>query len=101
MRSAHRLSTADANKFADAASPPASRPASRLQPANSAPLRATRTSGRPATDESTDPHGQPPQPPHLEPVDEAERMLSLQMALKCADLGHAAESLDVHLLWVR
>ncbi len=37
----------------------------------------------------------------LEPHDEAERLLSLQMALKCSDLGHAAESLDVHLLWVR
>jgi hypothetical protein len=29
------------------------------------------------------------------PLDESERLLSLQMALKCADVGHLAASLEV------
>jgi hypothetical protein len=37
----------------------------------------------------------------LTPKDEQERLLSLQVALKCADLGHLAESLPVHLQWVK
>ncbi len=36
------------------------------------------------------------QPPRR-PLDENERLLSLQLALKAADLGHLCESLDVHL----
>lgn len=36
-----------------------------------------------------------------QPLDDAERMLSLQMALKCADLGHMAAELSVHVKWVR
>jgi len=35
------------------------------------------------------------------PLDEAERMLSLQVALKCSDLGHVSAALPVHLKWVR
>ena len=34
------------------------------------------------------------------PMDEAERLLSLQLALKCSDLGHTTASLPVHLKWV-
>ncbi|KAL6763789.1 3'5'-cyclic nucleotide phosphodiesterase [Haematococcus lacustris] len=34
------------------------------------------------------------------PLDETERMISLQLALKCADLGHTAAALPVHLKWV-
>jgi len=34
------------------------------------------------------------------PLDEAERLLSLQVALKCCDLGHTASALPVHLRWV-
>ncbi|KAF5832352.1 hypothetical protein DUNSADRAFT_11762 [Dunaliella salina] len=34
-------------------------------------------------------------------LDEAKKMLLLQVALKCADLGHVAETVDVHLKWVR
>ncbi|MEW5314060.1 MAG: hypothetical protein WDW38_005584 [Sanguina aurantia] len=34
------------------------------------------------------------------PFSETERVLSLQMALKCADLGHLAQALLVHLKWV-
>ena len=34
------------------------------------------------------------------PLDEAERILSLQLALKCSDLGHTTASLPVHLKWV-
>lgn len=34
------------------------------------------------------------------PLDENERLLSLQMALKCSDLGHIASALPVHLKWV-
>ena len=30
-------------------------------------------------------------------LDEAQRLLLLQVAFKCADLGHVAEDLDVHL----
>lgn len=33
-------------------------------------------------------------------MDESERILSLQMALKCADIGHVTASLPVHLRWV-
>ncbi|KAI8469134.1 MAG: hypothetical protein J3K34DRAFT_386003 [Monoraphidium minutum] len=36
----------------------------------------------------------------LLPLDENERLLSLQMALKCADLGHLTGSLAVHKQWV-
>ena len=39
-------------------------------------------------------------PPPWRPLDENERLLSLQLALKVADLGHLCESLDVHLQWV-
>ncbi|MEW5317249.1 MAG: hypothetical protein WDW38_008563 [Sanguina aurantia] len=34
------------------------------------------------------------------PLDETERLLSLQMALKLADLGHLSAPLHVHLRWV-
>ena len=34
------------------------------------------------------------------PLDEAERILSLQMALKCSDLAHTTAGLSVHLNWV-
>lgn len=34
------------------------------------------------------------------PLDETERLLSLQMALKCADIGHIVESLETHKKWV-
>lgn len=34
-------------------------------------------------------------------MDESERMLSLQVALKCADLGHMAADLHIHIKWVR
>ena len=34
------------------------------------------------------------------PLDEAERVLSLQMALKCSDLSHTTAGLSVHLNWV-
>lgn len=30
-------------------------------------------------------------------LDEAQRLLLLQMALKCADMGHIAEEQDVHM----
>ncbi|KAF5831042.1 hypothetical protein DUNSADRAFT_13673 [Dunaliella salina] len=33
-------------------------------------------------------------------LDESKKILLLQVALKCADLGHMAESWDVHLRWV-
>ncbi|KAG2443397.1 hypothetical protein HXX76_001757 [Chlamydomonas incerta] len=36
----------------------------------------------------------------LIPLDENERILSLQMALKCSDIGHVCASLPVHLRWV-
>jgi hypothetical protein len=35
------------------------------------------------------------------PVDEGERMLGLQLALKCSDLGHISAPRAVHLKWVR
>lgn len=31
---------------------------------------------------------------------QAERLLTLQIAMKCADMGHMAESLEVHKKWV-
>ena len=34
------------------------------------------------------------------PLDEAERVLTLQLALKCSDLGHTTASLPTHLQWV-
>lgn len=34
------------------------------------------------------------------PLDEAERILSLQLALKCSDMGHISADLAVHLRWV-
>jgi len=34
------------------------------------------------------------------PLDENERMLTLQMAIKCADLGHCTAALNVHKKWV-
>ncbi|GIL88899.1 hypothetical protein Vretifemale_16705, partial [Volvox reticuliferus] len=34
------------------------------------------------------------------PLDDAERLLSLQVVLKVADLGHLAEELDVHKRWL-
>jgi hypothetical protein len=36
----------------------------------------------------------------LLPVADNDKLLSLQMALKCADLGHLAAPLGVHLRWV-
>ena len=33
----------------------------------------------------------------LWPLDEEERLLTLQMALKCSDLGHLAADLEVHV----
>ncbi len=36
----------------------------------------------------------------LTPVSDTDRLLSLQLALKCADLGHLAASRDIHLKWV-
>lgn len=33
------------------------------------------------------------------PLDENERVLGLQMALKCADVGHVTASLPVHIRW--
>ncbi|GBF94222.1 hypothetical protein Rsub_06492 [Raphidocelis subcapitata] len=36
----------------------------------------------------------------LLPLDENERLLSLQMALKCADVGHLTGALPVHKRWV-
>jgi hypothetical protein len=42
-----------------------------------------------ATEEAAAPH-----------VDEAERIIMLQMSLKCADLGHICSPLPVHLKWV-
>lgn len=38
--------------------------------------------------------------PAPKPVDEAERMLTLQVALKCADLGNLAADTPVYLQWV-
>ena len=35
-----------------------------------------------------------------QPLDETELLLSLQLALKCSDLGHTAACLPVHLKWV-
>ncbi|KAG2447555.1 hypothetical protein HYH02_007479 [Chlamydomonas schloesseri] len=35
-----------------------------------------------------------------QPVDDTERLLSLQIALKCADIGHLGESLEVHKKWL-
>ncbi|GLC65344.1 hypothetical protein PLESTF_000283100 [Pleodorina starrii] len=34
------------------------------------------------------------------PLDETERLLSLQLAIKAADLGHLGEELDVHQRWL-
>eukprot|EP00798_Chlamydomonas_sp_ICE-L_P023999 gene23999-9571_t len=34
------------------------------------------------------------------PLDESERLMSLQVALKMADLGHLSAKLEVHLKWV-
>ncbi|KAF6253310.1 hypothetical protein COO60DRAFT_1547491 [Scenedesmus sp. NREL 46B-D3] len=34
------------------------------------------------------------------PLDENERVLGLQMALKCADVGHVTAALPVHMRWV-
>eukprot|EP00195_Chlamydomonas_chlamydogama_P016231 CAMPEP_0202895694 /NCGR_PEP_ID=MMETSP1392-20130828/4846_1 /ASSEMBLY_ACC=CAM_ASM_000868 /TAXON_ID=225041 /ORGANISM="Chlamydomonas chlamydogama, Strain SAG 11-48b" /LENGTH=1234 /DNA_ID=CAMNT_0049580803 /DNA_START=259 /DNA_END=3963 /DNA_ORIENTATION=- len=34
------------------------------------------------------------------PLDENERILTLQMALKCADIGHISSPLHVHIRWV-
>eukprot|EP00798_Chlamydomonas_sp_ICE-L_P023521 gene23521-9044_t len=38
--------------------------------------------------------------PRLSPLDESERLMSLQVALKMADLGHLSAKLPVHLKWV-
>jgi len=35
----------------------------------------------------------------LLPLDENERLLSLQMAIKCADLGHCTAARPVHKRW--
>ncbi|KAG2493194.1 hypothetical protein HYH03_008614 [Edaphochlamys debaryana] len=42
----------------------------------------------------------PPDPAAPRPLDDAERMLSLQIALKVADIGHLGEDLDVHCRWL-
>ena len=34
------------------------------------------------------------------PLDEAERLLTLQLVLKCSDMGHTSADLPVHLQWV-
>ncbi|KAL6762827.1 hypothetical protein V8C86DRAFT_3130553 [Haematococcus lacustris] len=36
----------------------------------------------------------------LSPISDQDKLLSLQMALKCSDLGHLAAPLPVHLAWV-
>ncbi|GFH21001.1 3'5'-cyclic nucleotide phosphodiesterase [Haematococcus lacustris] len=36
----------------------------------------------------------------LQPLSEQDKLISLQMALKCSDLGHLAAPLPVHLAWV-
>ncbi|KAG2425826.1 hypothetical protein HXX76_013451 [Chlamydomonas incerta] len=38
--------------------------------------------------------------PAPRPVDDTERLLTLQIALKCADIGHLGESLEVHKKWL-
>ncbi|GIL46284.1 hypothetical protein Vafri_3299 [Volvox africanus] len=38
--------------------------------------------------------------PPPKPVDETERLLSLQVALKAADIGHLGEELEVHKRWL-
>ena len=38
----------------------------------------------------------PSELPSAKPLDEADRLLTLHMALKCADLGHLAADLPVH-----
>ncbi|KAG2490632.1 hypothetical protein HYH03_011023 [Edaphochlamys debaryana] len=38
--------------------------------------------------------------PAPQPVDDTERLLSLQVALKCADIGHLGEELPVHKRWL-
>ncbi|KAG2425824.1 hypothetical protein HXX76_013449 [Chlamydomonas incerta] len=38
--------------------------------------------------------------PPPRPVDDTERLLSLQIALKCADIGHLGESFEVHKKWL-
>ncbi|KXZ55656.1 hypothetical protein GPECTOR_2g1206 [Gonium pectorale] len=35
------------------------------------------------------------------PIDDTERLLTLQVALKCADIGHLGEELDVHIQWLQ
>ncbi|GFH25584.1 PDEase domain-containing protein, partial [Haematococcus lacustris] len=45
--------------------------------------------------------GQGPLPGPCEPLDEAERLLSLQVALKCADIGMIAEGQEVNMRWVQ
>ncbi|KAG2491707.1 hypothetical protein HYH03_009870 [Edaphochlamys debaryana] len=47
------------------------------------------------------PSEQQPEPPAPRPADEAQRLVSLQIALKAADLGHLGEELEVHKRWVR
>ncbi|KAG2443897.1 hypothetical protein HXX76_002237 [Chlamydomonas incerta] len=39
-------------------------------------------------------------PRQPQPIDDTERMLSLQIALKVADIGHLGESLEVHKRWL-
>ncbi len=39
-------------------------------------------------------------PGPLLPLDEVQRLLALQMLLKCSDLGHVGAALPVHLTWV-
>ncbi|KAJ9516140.1 hypothetical protein QJQ45_024568, partial [Haematococcus lacustris] len=45
--------------------------------------------------------GQGSLPGPCEPLDEAERLLSLQVALKCADIGMIAEGQEVNMRWVQ
>ncbi|KAL6762821.1 hypothetical protein V8C86DRAFT_1824914 [Haematococcus lacustris] len=45
-------------------------------------------------------HVRAPQQASLQPVSDQDKLLSLQMALKCSDLGHLAAPLPVHLAWV-
>ncbi|KAL6762809.1 3'5'-cyclic nucleotide phosphodiesterase [Haematococcus lacustris] len=37
---------------------------------------------------------------HAQPASEQDKLLGMQMALKCSDLGHLAAPLPVHLAWV-
>ncbi|KAG2490631.1 hypothetical protein HYH03_011022 [Edaphochlamys debaryana] len=67
-------------------------------PPTSAPGRSAIGRGR--TRELADPGGVRELGPAPQPVDDTERLLSLQVALKCADIGHLGEALGVHMRWL-